>query len=181
MEENDITCEEWLPVVGYEGLYEVSNHGRVRSLERTCGDRWGNQRRVRQRVMVLYTNRGGYLQVGLHREYRQKTRTVHRLVAAAFLGPTDAAVVRHLDGSRDNNHASNLALGSHQDNIDDRTSHGTTARGEGNARAKLTSRAVRQIRAEHASGAPMIALAERWGVTYSSICRIASRKTWKHI
>lgn len=113
--------EKWRPITGYEGIYEVSNHGRVRSLDRTveCDyhDRWGN--RVTEKFMpgqVLSKRRQttGYIQYELHDGSGLKETELylaHRLVMSAF-GPEPPSeaheFVNHIDGDISNNHISNL-------------------------------------------------------------------------
>lgn len=89
--------EEWLPVVGYEGLYEVSNMGRVRSV----------RRHIRQ--LKLYYHRNRYVQACLCLDGKCKKFYVHRLVAQAFnMNPANKPHINHIDGVRDNNCADNL-------------------------------------------------------------------------
>ena len=116
------STEHWQPVRGYAGRYEVSSHGRVRSNDTT--DSLG--RKHLGRVLKPTPIPSGYLTVVLYRDGRQ-THSVHRLVAEAFLGLSDFPVVRHLDGSRDNNHASNLAWGTFAENSQDSVAHGTNS------------------------------------------------------
>lgn len=88
--------EEWRPVLGWEGRYDVSSLGRVRSVRQ-------------RRLMTPNANAGGYLVVSLHRGGKKTNRLVHRLVADAFL-PADLARprVNHIDGGKLNNAAVNL-------------------------------------------------------------------------
>lgn len=115
--------EQWRPVPGYEGLYEVSSHGRVRSWVPWAG-------RPTPRTLACPPNvRDGYPAVGLIREGRRTTHKVHNLVARAFIGPrAPGEVVRHLDGDRTHNRPANLAYGSIADNAQDAIAHGTNAR-----------------------------------------------------
>lgn len=102
--------EEWRPVLGYEGLYEVSALGRVRSLDRTVVDSIG--RRFRRQGRVLSTNfaRSEYPKVELvSADGSGVTRRVHAIVAEAFHGPRpDGLEVCHEDGDPHNNRATNL-------------------------------------------------------------------------
>lgn len=93
--------EEWRAVMGYEGLYEVSSDGRVRSL---------NYRGVQGRIEDLSPgDKGGYLAVVLYSRGVQQGRLVHRLVAQAFLdNPLELPEVNHIDENPSNNHVSNL-------------------------------------------------------------------------
>ena len=90
--------EYWKPVVGYEGLYEVSNFGRVKSLK------FG-----KEKILKPVTNTFGYLQVTLCKNNKKKLVTVHRLVAEAFLpNPHNYSCVNHKDENKQNNNVSNL-------------------------------------------------------------------------
>ncbi len=114
--------ERWRPVVGYEGAYEVSDLGRVRSLDRVTdrGRKW------RGRMMSPCPLQNDYVIVTLWREGKQRSPLVHRLVLAAFVGPApDGHEALHRDGNRANNQLSNLAWGTHSENEYDKVSHGT--------------------------------------------------------
>lgn len=105
--------EIWKPVVGHEGSYEVSNLGRVRSLDRdiTIQTRWGMSatRSLKGRVLRHTDNGTGYLQVQLCDSAGRHPMLVHRLVAAAFVGRADGReFVNHIDGNKTNNTAANL-------------------------------------------------------------------------
>lgn len=119
-------AERWAPVVGFEGLYEVSDQGRVRSLDRVVplqGHPTLKQRTMRGRVLFQKTNRpaaGPYKrkQVALWKENREHTMNVARLVAEAFLpNPDNAPLVLHLDDDATNNRLSNLAWGDQAENV----------------------------------------------------------------
>lgn len=109
--------EEWRPVVGYEGLYEVSNLGQVRGVPR----QGSNGAVLRGRRIRPW----GYLVVNLSRECRPKASRVHRLVLEAFDRPArEGEVARHLNGDGSNNRLENLAWGSVSDNVQDMIRHG---------------------------------------------------------
>ena len=110
--------EEWRAVPGYEGHYEVSDHGRVRSLDRVVVDRKDRTLRCRGRVLRPGTNRYGYQYVSLSKGGTGKTVTVHRLVTAAFIGPRPVGLdVMHADDNPANNHLSNLSYGTTTENV----------------------------------------------------------------
>jgi hypothetical protein len=107
--------ERWLPVVGYEGHYSVSDQGRIRSEERK--DALG--RRVRERILKPGV-RGGYPQVNLAMFGVHQMHDVHRLVLTAFVGPQQKTqVVRHLNDDPLDNWLDNLAYGTHEENKQD--------------------------------------------------------------
>lgn len=117
--------EKWLPVVGYEGSYEVSDTGRVRSLDRVVRGRDGGLRHIRGATLKPTTKRRGHLAVSLHDDGRKSNRLVHQLVLEAFAGPRPAkCVTLHADDNPQNNSISNLAWGSHSDNMVDRVRNG---------------------------------------------------------
>ncbi|MET8378015.1 NUMOD4 motif-containing HNH endonuclease [Streptomyces microflavus] len=109
-------AEEWRQIAGYEGLYDVSNLGRVRSWSRL----------KRGAALRPLPNQQGYLSVALCSAGRVKYRKIHQLVLEAFVGPRPAGNVgRHLDGNLTNNVAGNLAWGTHSENMADCLKHGT--------------------------------------------------------
>jgi hypothetical protein len=118
-------AERWLPIAGFEGLYEVSDFGRVRSLDRMVESRnhpRQQQRLLRGRLLRQTTNKptaNRYIrkQVKLHRGNNLSTFNVARLVAQAFIpNPLNYPFVLHLDDDATNNKASNLEWGTHQEN-----------------------------------------------------------------
>lgn len=123
--------EEWRPVVGYEGLYEVSDQGRVRSLPRYVirqgGLASGRPMRVRGGIRKLRVAKcGGYWLVSLSREGEDSMCYVHALVLEAFVGPRPPGLeVCHRDGDPKNANLSNLAYGSSGENKLDQVRHGT--------------------------------------------------------
>lgn len=101
--------EEWKPVVGYEGLYEVSNYGRVKSLERLelCGNKWFRKRK--EKLLQQCAKENDYLIVTLCNSTGHKMFYVHRLVAMAFIpNPNNLPQVNHKDEDKTNNHVDNL-------------------------------------------------------------------------
>lgn len=118
----DESTERWRQVVGYEGIYEVSNFGRVRSVARA--DARGH--RLDGQMLTLRPHPRGYLQTTLTREGHCRTTKVHHLVLEAFVGPRPAgAECRHRNGKRDDNRAANLLWGTSKENAADRIEHGT--------------------------------------------------------
>lgn len=101
--------EQWKPVKGYEGLYSVSNHGRVKSLLRTTKGRKGCDRAVEERILKPIYRQDGYVTVGLCKGGKSKHIYLHRLVAEAFIkNPLNLPAVNHKDENKENNVAKNL-------------------------------------------------------------------------
>ena len=158
--------ERWLPVVGWEGLYEVSDLGNVRSLRR-----------------VLKPGlRKGYLAVTLWRDGKGQHWQVHRLVATAFIGPCPPGMeTLHGPGGMFDNRPANLSFGTHRQNIQDKIRDGTMSRGESHGLAKLTEAQVTEIRERYSAGENQYALARVFGVDQTTISPLLSGKTWGHV
>jgi len=114
--------EQWRPIPGYEGLYEVSDLGRVRSIDRK--DMRG--RRCKGVVRRLQTDPDGHRRVLLSKDGKQSTAKVYRLVLLAFVGPPpEGFEALHADGNPANDTLANLSWGSRSENLLDRVRHGT--------------------------------------------------------
>lgn len=113
--------EQWRDVVGYEGYYQVSNFGRVRSVDRVVPGRWGPTK-LRGKINSQSVNSRGYFRVIVSKEGVGKDIYVHRLVAAAWIGPCpDGQQVRHGPNGRFDNSISNLCYGTpSEDGLDKR-------------------------------------------------------------
>lgn len=108
--------ETWRDVVGYEGLYQVSDTGRVRSIDRmTTGNR---NRLIKGKVLRQWSNGFGYLIVALSKNGADKTLRVHRLVAQAFIdNPSEKPYINHKDGNPKNNRVDNLEWCTQAENV----------------------------------------------------------------
>lgn len=128
MRDHEVT-ERWLPVVGWEGSYEVSSLGQVRSIGRTIRYRDGRCRVYPGKLLAqTQSNDYGHLAVSLSRGSRRTLLNVHTAVATAFLGPRPTGMqVRHGAGGRQDNRVTNLSYGTARDNSDDMRRDGTHA------------------------------------------------------
>ena len=109
--------EEWRDVVGYEGLYQVSNLGRVKSLSRRIVYKDGREYNYPSKVLKNQKISTGYIGVMLYGVDEKKQYYVHRLVAETFVpNPNNLSYVNHKDGCKTNNTISNLEWCSHSDN-----------------------------------------------------------------
>lgn len=185
MATGDPSAERWLPVTGYEGLYEVSDQGRVRSLDRRVGGPQGPSSRIFPgRVLVPYVQAPprDYPQVRLSRENKQETCPVHRLVLEAFDQPCpDGMEALHGPGGKLDASIANLSWGTRAKNMgQDRVRDGQSNRGERSGLAKLTWTQVCEIRERRAAGEPLDYLAWCFGTSVSNISLICLWKTWQH-
>lgn len=172
--------EEWRPVVGWEGLYEVSSHGRVRSFDRVVRCGYGRTRTFPGRILKGWLQQG-YPVVALMMVGEEQRRTfVHILVCEAFHGPAPSPdhEVAHNDGDRANGYYRNLRWATHVENEADKIAHGTRPVGERHGAAKLTPDQVLEIRAYSGNQRE---LADRLGVSPATICVIRKGKNWRHL
>lgn len=153
----------WLPVVGWEDRYLVSDEGQVWSLRS-------------RRVLTLQRKR--YDQVCLQRERRRWWVGVHLVVLAAFVGPRpDGQEACHGPAGRFVNTIANLRWDTHEANVADRVAHGSH-RGERNGRAKLTRQDADDIRARRAAGERVGAIASFYGVHRNQVYNILAGRQW---
>lgn len=173
----DATPERWQPVVGWEGLYEVSDRGQVRSLRRrtASGMRGG-------KLLTQYPDSQGYLQVGLCRDGTCITKKVHRLVAEAFLGPAPAGMeTRHGPAGNQRNSVTNLSYGTRVENHADKVRDGTKLLGSEVPSSKLNERVVRECRMRWAAGASAATLAAEFRVHVRVMYKALQGETWGHV
>jgi HNH endonuclease/NUMOD4 motif len=118
--------EQWRAVVGYDGYYEVSDHGSVRGLDRRITDSRGRVLHIQARILSMPVHpKLGYCQVRLHKADKGRTACVNVLVLEAFRGPRPAPGMHccHGDGNPTNNHISNLRWGTCAENHADWRRH----------------------------------------------------------
>lgn len=112
--------EVWLPVKGYEGLYEVSSFGRVKGLPRVRYAGNGKYQNMKERILKGSVGDSGYIQVTLTMDKKVKRKKPHQLVAIAFLNHIPCGhkiVVDHIDNNKTNNRLDNLQLLTQRDNL----------------------------------------------------------------
>lgn len=181
--------ERWAPVKGFEGLYEVSDLGSVRSVSRVVefiSQGKTVKRRVRSKVLSQsFKGNGGraraYRSITLWCGEKCMSREVHSIVATAFLGLRPEGLhVCHKDGDGLNNRLDNLYYGTPSQNAEDALRHGTKPVGEKASHAKLNEGQVRAILAERWSST-RVALSKKYGVSLHTIHEIVSGLSWRHV
>ncbi len=182
-----MTEERWLPVTiaGFEDLYEVSDLGRVRSLDRMVWSRGHKSMYLKRGHLLTPTpDTHGYLGACLTDRARKQIKPlVHHLVLNAFVGPCPPGQERrHGPGGRQDNRLVNLCYGTASQNAFDKYRDGTMLYGSRSPRAKLTEATVRECRARHATGDRRVALmAEEFGVSRRTMWSAIAGRTWKHV
>ena len=169
----------WKDHPDYDGAYQVSDDGRVRSVTRLVN--CPNGKRSSPGKELSQASRGdGRRFVNLWCGNKQKSARVHRLVLETFVGPCPEGMEsRHLDGDASKNHISNLRWGTHRENEADKITHDRVSCGERQGSSKLTEGDVHWIRhfTEHGL-ATQAHLAKVFGVCQPQISRIHTGKEW---
>jgi hypothetical protein len=175
--------EIWLPVNGFEGSYEVSNLGRVRSLDRVVNGRWGKPRFYEGKFMAQRSSSTGYALVSLSRpRERQQVATVHRLVAIAFIpNPEGKPQVNHVDGVKTNNNVKNLEWSTNQENVTHAYRIGLSAQGVDHPAAKLTPELIQKAKELRETGHTYAAIGRMFGLNYTVISKALRGVSWKHL
>lgn len=175
--------ELWASISGWNGFYEVSNLGAVRSLNRAILTRNGS-RQMRGRVLRKSRTKNGYEMVsltapGTKRHYAY----VHDLVLCAFAGPKSLGKeCCHNNGVRCDNRLANLRYDTRSANALDRHQHGTMQqpRGVDCPSSKLTDDDVRYVRSA-VSKVSYRALGRKFGVCHRTISAVVKRESWRHV
>jgi hypothetical protein len=188
-DDKTITPEEWRPVVGYENRYSVSSNGVVR-------------RKGALHALKTYVHKNGYVYVTLCQQGTPATITIHKIVAAAFIGKRpEGQNVNHVNGRKIDNRADNLEYVTQVENIRHAHAHGLIPpaatgqhyhslrtkparllRGENNRSSKLKDEQVREIRKIYAATPlPFVHLARSYGVTANVVRDIVRGKAWTHL
>lgn len=167
--------EIWKAVVGFEGYYEVSSLGRVRSLDRI--DALG--RHKPGRVLKTSPRGRGYLALSLKVRGRQTNRTVHSMVLTAFRGERPfRREGAHNNGVKTDNRLSNLAWKTRAENDEDKVKHGTDRRGRRHPLARISETAVKELRQ---SKRPCAEVAAKHGISVGHAYNIRAGLRWSHV
>lgn len=184
--------EIWKDIIGYEGYYQISDHGRVKSVERMIDHNksTGVKRKICGRILTLHPKPKGYLIFIASKNGITKTCNVHRVVAELFVpNPDNLPEVNHIDENKKNNHFKNLQWVTHIENI----RYGTgirrstqyktgrinpVVRGENHPNSKLKSAQVICIYRDNRSYSK---IAKEYNVDISTVYAIKRHKTWNHL
>lgn len=178
MKDLKFICEEWRDVPNFEG-YQVSSLGKVRSVDRFCGDRRGV---IHGKLLKPFINRRGYLEVNLYKNSKSTTKIIHRLVAKAFISNDfNKPQVNHIDGNKLNNKVINLEWMSNSENQLHAYKLGLqpSRAGESNNKATITDKDVTKLKLLYNSGKTTKEVSELIGVNLSIIRQIIYGQSWR--
>ena len=164
--------EQWKPAFGFEGIYECSTNGRVRSARNITSSKKG-------RVLKPHTGTK-YAQVQLRKNGVYHHTYIHRLVMATFVGPS-SLTVNHKNGVKTDNRIENLEYATNQENLLHATRVLGKRRGTLHWKARLNDTDIRDIRRRLFSGETHQSIADAYSVCRVNITCIAIGRTWKHV
>lgn len=164
--------EIWKDVVGYSGLYSVSDQGRVKS-------HWYSN----TRILVQSIAGGKYRKLTLSKDGTYKSFTVHILVMSAFKGERPEGYdISHKDGCGSNNNLCNLEYTTHKDNINKKHEHGTMAKGETNGMSSLTEIKVCAMRLLYSTGRyTFTEIGKMFNIHKGTANRAITGQSWSHV
>lgn len=171
----------WKDIAGYEGLYKVSDDGRVRSYDREVGHRWGGTATKRGKELKCRQDKDGYSIVSLCRDGKSKTAKVHRLVAAHFLtGFADEKEVNHKNLVKSDNRVDNLEITDRRGNQQHAANSGVFSGTKNSKRAKkLTAAKAAKLRSiRQSTGLSFKELGRKFGVSAATAYHVCKRDTW---
>ena len=172
--------EIWKKVQGFEGLYEVSNKGRVRSIDRYVTGKNGKKYFRPGRILSLTEKENGYLSVSLWKNNKGHSLYVHRLVGKAFIpNPNNLPTINHKDGNKQNNNVSNLEWMTYYDNNEHAIKHGL--RHDNHNNKKMSTRVIAEtLDGKMKKEFPSMREAERELHLANGSVHIAIKKGWHY-
>ena len=179
----NVEDEIWEDIKGYEGLYKVSNMGRLKRLHRKIVTKFNVTRILPEKIRFQYLNNKGYLMISLTKNKVMRTHSVHQLVAIAFIpNPENKKTINHINGIKIDNKIGNIEWATQRENVKHAYDTGLKKcmKGSKNHSAKLTGTDVKQIRKLLAHNTQR-ELARVFKVSDTTISFIANNKSWKYI
>ena len=175
--------EIWKEVLGYNGIYFVSNIGNVKSIDHYCEGRKGSGKQ-NGRILKLQKSKKGYLRVCLCNNNKKFNTGVHRLVANAFIpNPLNKPQVNHINGIKNDNNVDNLEWCTNQENqihaVKNKLNNPNL--GEKHHMSKLSNKEVEVVRWMHKIGWSNKQLAEDYNVSQTAMSNIIRNKTYKTV
>ncbi|PUZ30959.1 helix-turn-helix domain-containing protein [Staphylococcus arlettae] len=173
--------ELWKDIPGYEGIYQVSSYGNVKSVNRKITNSIGTTRIYKEKLLKINKDRYGYPICKLWKNSKGKNHTIHRLVAICFIkNVDDKPLVNHVDGNKCNNHISNLEWCTSSENDLHAFSLGLRSvhKGEKCNFAKLNSDEVKEIKKLKKEGITQREIAKLFNVSEGNVSQIINGQRW---
>lgn len=182
----NLNRETWRSVPDYEGIYEISNLGRIKSLDRSCTDKRGRKYFLYGKLMKQKTTSFNYQTISLSKTSKSKDFFIHKLVALAFIpNPENKKEVNHINGIKSDNTVFNLEWCTRSENNRHAIDTGllVAQRGVDRYNSKLTEEQVIRIKKAYKKNPKLHQkkLAEEMGICRKALNSIVKGHTWKHI
>lgn len=167
--------EIWKDIEGYENSYQISSFGRIKSLNKIINNNF-----YKEKILNPSCTNNGYVEIGLYKNKKAKTTTIHRLVAKAFIpNPNNLSQVHHKNHIRSDNHIENLEWVDQLQNTRYAQQAGKMLKGERSPLAILTQEQVNKIRAEFIKNNLNYGqMARKYMVSEGCIKHILLNRTW---
>lgn len=177
--------EEWKDIIGYEGIYKISNTGKIKSLSREFVRSNNRNFITKEKILINGLNSRGYVSITLYNKDKVKKKLlVHRLVAEAFIeNKENNPVINHINGIKTNNNASNLEWCTQGYNLNHALKNKLriNLKGENHCLAKLNNEDVLNIVKLINTGMTNQLISELYNVKFSTISSIKMGRTWNHL
>lgn len=174
---NIMQSEEWKDIAGYEGLYQISNLGRIKSFHKWRGNK--------EYITNGYPNKDGYMKIDLIKNGKKQVKSIHTLVLNTFLGIQPNKDCNHKNGVKFDNHLENLEYCTKSENVKHAYSNlgkVSTLRGENNWTSKITENDAREIKRLYATGKYLQReIGQIFDITQAAVSLIVTEKNWKHL
>jgi DNA-binding NarL/FixJ family response regulator len=177
--------EIWKDIAGYEGLYQISNLGNVKSLERKIrANKHGGIKTIKERLLSICYNEHGYKIVNLWKDNKFITQRVHRLIANAFIPKVDGKpFINHKNSIRDDNRIENLEWCTQKENMQHAYNSGSKKQKncENHHCAKLKNAQVLEIRRLYKIGYTNKQISNMFNINSGTISTIVNNRSWKRL
>lgn len=174
--------ERWVDIKGYEGVFQISDFGRFKSLSRNKVCSKGGLYPISEKILTQKVTYRGYLTVGLRYLGARKWVSGHRMVAIHFLdNPESKKTVNHKDFNKTNNFYQNLEWTTHKENLHHAKINGRGLSGENNGRSKLNEIKIKDIRNKYKKGVSIKNLCSEYNLSKSAIHKAATNRSWTHL